>query len=346
MTDVVDLFLDPNNVERMNKIFKTVSPCGMRSRMHEFIYGPYMAGLYDIWTGTDADLYLRQTNDEFIKYMDIRYNTRARDLQRPIDTSARVEIASYLDPFERAREVAKRAETARPRRPITRGTGASMGGARQCADKARQCADKARQCADKARQSANGARMCAQRCSTRPVCDCNGVRGIRAGALVDEAYARWNRDQRGTVHLSTRDDEASDAGVPLSYTAQFARSARDAAPPYGFSESNAWMTDPTAGSGDAQYHLLALDSQMAILNEERTLPYGYGTTEEQLADDARVAVRHRGFKPEEGVIPKTSYKKLIRVQSATGRVTLDDDRKMANDIFSRDSKGFILAGRR
>ena len=374
MTDIIDIFLDPNNVEKMNTMFISANPrtaggdrnvayspmmaknCGMRSYMHEFIYGPYMAGLYDIWTGTDADLYLRHMNDEFIKYMEVRYKKRiqSKTLRTP---SARVEIASYLDPFERAHEQAVRVGLAMPRRPITRGTGASMGGAKitspctptSCSlrpEPAMNCA--CRGGISGARASTSGRRDAGARSAgdvqrlarARP----SGP-SARPGALVDEMYARQNRDQGCTVHLMSRDDEASESGIPLSYTRRFGVIPDTSSPPFDFNESNPWLSDPTSGSGDAQYHLLVLDSQMSVLNEERTLPYGYGTAQEQLADDARVAARHRNTRIEEGVIPRTNYKKLVRVQAPNGRVTLDDDRIMANDIFSRDSKGFILAGR-
>jgi len=289
MTDIIDIFLSPDNVARMNTIFEATReparPCGMRAFMHEFIYGPYMAGLYDIWTGTDSDLYVRQINDEFIKYMRVIYSRKfpAKGRSRDTAPSAAIEMAAHLDPYALAHQRRDRLEisTQRWQRP----------------DKTPDC------------------------------------------------YSR--RDQSCAVHLATRDDEGSDAGCPLTYAAKFARSSQRASMPYDPTHDvGEWMHDPTAGSGDAQYHLLELDAQLSVLNDERTIPLGYGTTEDQLADDARIAARYACRTPEMGVIPKTSYKKLNRVVSASGRVTLDDDREMAHDIFSRDSKGCMLSGRR
>jgi hypothetical protein len=419
MTDIIDLFLDPENVAKMNRIFGSGSPCrqfagaqreavrpdcGMRAYMHEFIYGPYMAGLYDIWTGTDADLYLRHMNDEFIKFMEVRHSKlMTTNKESNPDVSARVEIASYLDPFDRAGEQERRVAMAQSRRPKVRGTGASTGGAIGAAnvgngrfpcrasgpvmgplvpmiapdvtgaygargeamtshlgiaapgDPCRGSArgsdprrepDRGRACKCRAGVSGTHAVSCAKHSQARV----DGREMGRPGALADDYYARWNRDQSSSVHLASRDDEASDVGH-LGHNEYFAGAPRRAAAPFDFRESNPWLIsqgiwDPVSGSGEAQYHLLELDSQMSVLNEERTIPYGYGSTEDQLADDARVAARYVGREPEVGVIPKTSYKKLIRAQAPNGRVTLDDDRIMARDIFARDSKGFILAGRR
>lgn len=419
MTDIIDLFLHPDNVEKMNKLFggdpttgargipqyeQTIDtmtgtqPCGMRKHMHDFIYGPYMAGLYDIWTGTDADLYLRHMNDEFIKYMEIRYQRRAQMPCAAAEVpSARVEVASYLNPFDHEREQARRVEMAQPRRPIIRGTGASMGGSKPGTIydhgtyyRARGLGSGAGSGAGPAglgtgwSTMATRARDCSPTACQLPVasrgqpwapgvpplqCACDvgasGARAIgtglgrasvqapefRAGALTDELYSRWNRNQMGVVHMASRDDEASDVGC-LDYTRRFAYVPNCADAPFDFKESQPWLRDPTAGSGEAQHHLLVLDSQMSVLNEERTIPWGYGSTEEQLADDARIAARYHyrdcfgtDFS-DHGVIPKTNYKKLTQVIDPMGRVTLDDDRKLASDIMSRDSKGFILSGRR
>jgi hypothetical protein len=319
MTDIIDIFLDPDNVEHMSRVFPGAR-CGVRAYMHEFIYGPYGGGLYDLWTGTDADLYIRQMNDEFIRFMEARHNMRVRArgcVKGRAPVSARVETASYLDPYERAREAAKRAETMVARR-------------------------------------ASG-RALAREFARAPV-------PSPSAAL----YARTNRDRAGAMHLVARDDEGAGAGVPSrvqSIQSRFGGADPDATErdwgrahewwrdqvqcgDVGVSGATLDSRDPTAGTGEAQHHLLVLDAQMAVLNDEKTLPYGYGSAQEQLADDARVAWRHRAHAPERGVIPKTSYKKLVRVQAPGGRVTLDDDRELARDIFSRDSKGFILSGRR
>lgn len=383
MTDIIDLFLDTDNVEKMNRIFKSTSAgasnpctpaplrrrpqdCGMRAYMHEFIYGPYMAGLYDLWTGTDADLYLNHMNDEFIKYMEIRYQ-RKKQMPRALASapSARIEMAAHLDPFSRDLAQRRRIEMSQTRRPITRGTGASMGGARQSIAAGAHCGrlsmepcsllpDTAFSCkcrgAVSGAASAMGVRDPTPGQRHAPGCS----RGLRAtqggpearpGAIADDYYARQNRDIGSSVHLASRDDEASDVGR-LSYTEYYRNASSRAAPPYDFRESNPWLTDPTSESGQAQYHLIMLDSQISLFNDERTIPYGYGSAEDQLADDARVAARYSYRTPEVGVIPTTSYKKLIRVQPSFGLSTLEDDRIMARDIFARDSKGFILSGRR
>lgn len=414
MTDIIDLFLGVENVGKMNRIFGgdsvsgqkgirgysdalnsttqgVTQPCGMRRYMQEFIHSPYMEGIYDIWTGTDADLYLRHMNDEFIKYMEIRYQRLAQMPCAVAGTpSARVEIASYLDPFDMAREQERRVEMAQPRRPIIRGTGASTGGARPGTIVDHGSFYRARGRGGRAGtgwSATSDPQLAASGCAPTscslpknsaprmphapgvPPLDCRcagGMSGAKAvsgghgrarvdgpesrpGALVDELYSRWNRDQMGVVHLASRDDEAADVGQ-LSYTKRFAYVPNCAMPPYDMRESNPWLRDPVAMSGDAQYHLLVLDSQMAVLNQEKTIPLGYGTTEDQLADDARIAARYeyrdRMGTAEEGVIPKTSYKKLTRGIDPMGRVTLSDDYKLATDIMSRDSKGFILSGRR
>lgn len=417
MTDIIDIFLSPDNVAKMDRIFATnrdkpgtpgagagkfyavaSQSCGMRRYMHEFIYGPYMAGLYDIWTGTDADLYIRHMNDEFIKYMNIRYN-KLSSLSCPngsgtsgIPPSDRVEIASHLDPYDMEREQRRRVEMAQPRRPITRGTGASMGGAKPSSlvehrgnsaygpmydhgtllrYAAAAAGYRGAKCAD-----ATPLHLCTPtHCSLPPqaplTCACEsrseaGVSGakavqtgdrarirepeFRAGALTDELYSRMNRDQASTVHLASRDDEASDVGH-LDHTRRYAYVANCAPPPFDFRGNGCegareWLVNPVSESGQAQYHLLELDSRLSVLNEERTIPMGYGTTEQQLADDARVAARYVYRDGESGVIPKTSYKKLTHAIDPMGRVTLDDDYLLATDIFSRDSKGFILSGRR
>ncbi len=390
MTDIIDLFLNPENVELMNRLFSGSShACGMHALMSEFIHEPYFEGAYAIWTGTDADLYLNQMNDEFIKYMGIRYQ---RQIQKPIDpllaetSSARVEMAAYADPFMLDKARRDREEMQRPRRPITRGTGASCGGAAGFDHgRARPVAYDNGSLQWYADRAAAGTFIhertpCPRTsCSLPPqsalACACTPqgrfregltqqpqqrravprsspfidqrvpALGFRPTSITDEHYARWNRDQSSAMHLATRDDEGSDVGhFPLSQ--RFAASAQRAALPYDIRESNPWLSDPCAGSGEAQYHLIELDAQMAVLNQERTIPLGYGNAEEQLADDARIAARYVDRVPEVGVIPKTSYKKLTRVQAADGRVTLADDYKLARDIFSRDSKGFILSGRR
>jgi hypothetical protein len=43
----------------------------------------------------------------------------------------------------------------------------------------------------------------------------------------DKYYARSNRDQMGVVHLSTRDDEAADAGCRLEYMQEFNQAEND-----------------------------------------------------------------------------------------------------------------------
>lgn len=330
MTDIIDIFLDPVNVTRMGRIF-TTGDTKMRALMHEFIYGPYASGIYDVWTGTDVDLYLNQMNDEFIKFMDVRYNKRIREAHAGI-ASARIEMAAHLDPFDRAQSQARRVEMAQPRRPIThKGAQRSTGCAINVAQPALDC---------RCRGGVSGARVSA----AHPRARVDGPE-MRAGVQADALYARCNRNQSSAVHLMSRDDEASDVGH-LSYTQQFQSAPSRAPMPYAFAQSNPWLSDPTSGSGDAQYHIIALDSQLAVYNEERTIPYGYGSTQEQLADDARVAQRYAYRTPETGVIPKTSYKRLIRAQAPSGRVTLADDRIMARDIFARDSKGFMLSGAR
>lgn len=301
MTDIIDLFLDVVNIEHMSRILDVPQNFPIRARMHEFIYGPYAGGLYDVWNGTDADLYVREMNNEFIKYMQLRYGARTRDVR----ASARLEIAAQMDPFERAREREMRGAMAQPRRQLKTYSGASTDGA--------------------------------------PLRLANADTDAR---YIDRKYAQWNRNQSSAVHLSARDDEGGDVGH-RSLLPYLAASANDASLPYGRESINGIIEDPCAGSGDAQYHLFVLDSQMSVLNEERTIPFGYGSAQEQLADDARIAARYewRRGREDAGVIPKTNFKKLTHAIDPMGRVTLDDDYKLATDIMSRDSKGFILSGR-
>lgn len=363
MTDIIDIFLSPDNVAHINSLYKTGPSCGMRAHMHEFIYGPYGSGLYDIWTGTDADLYVRQINDEFLKYMTMRYNREAEEAQEGASGDIRfqsdaVEVASHLDPYSMERRKQDHVETIMPRRPIH---ARPMWSAMPIPRDAKICAipcDCAplrfkKHCAHGSTRTLDCSCRTTPAGTTRPVESREPMLGFTPERTVDAQYAQWGMDQMGAVHLSTRDDEGSDVGCLPEYMARFANSAQTASLPYQSTPASCsgasareWLRDPTAGSGDAQYHLLVLDSQCAVLNDERTMPFGYGTTEEQLADDARIAARYVDREPEVGMIPKTSYKKLTHVLSAGGRFTLDDDRKLATDIFSRDSKGFILSGRR
>lgn len=283
MTDIIDLFMAPTNIARMNRVFGNLS-CNMPALMREFIHHSTAEGIYDLWTGTDADLYLNQMNDEFIAYMKRRF------ARPPPARSARMEYATYIDPFMRT---------------LRREDGNTRSSA------------------------------LAERLHER-----------------ERLYKRCERDRASVQYMAARDDEASDAGqrarpaMPL-YTTFGAPAA-----PFDYEgahegphEGAQWRTDPTAGSGEAQYHLLELDAQISLLNRERILPIGYGNAQEQLADDARIAARYADRVPEMGVIPKSNFKRLNRVIAPDGRVTLDDDYDMARDIFSRDSKGYILVKR-
>lgn len=249
MTDIIDLFLDEANVEMHMRRFARgrehdLLALQMRMRMQEFIHGPYGGGLMDIFSGTDARLYLQQMNDDFARWL-----TRAR---------AR---ASHTNPSLWHMPERERAAHAKPLR----------------------------------------------------------------------ARERTEIDQRPTIHLFARDDEGCEEGH-RDYSCEYSRASSRAmaqGAPFDFQNTRAedLLIDPHADSGAPQYHLLELDAQMAPLNGERTLPWGYGSTREQLA-------------------PKTSRKRFTRTITPSGRVTLDDERELARDIFSRDSRGFILASRR
>lgn len=159
---------------------------------------------------------------------------------------------------------------------------------------------------------------------------------------ADMLSRRLNRDLRPSMHLMSRDDEASDVGF-LPHTKEYAEPLRDVEPlrlaePLNARDFPAHARDESA---EYQYHILALDSQMSVLNRERTIPLGYGDVAQQNANAARYAARYAYLMPETGVIPKTSYKKITHVIPPHGRVTLDDDRIMARDIFARDSKGCL-----
>jgi len=94
MTDINSQFLDPNNVIRLERaIFGDARNVpDIRSVMYEFIAGPVASGAYDIWSGTDARIYAKQLNDEFIAWFRRRVANR-----RHAPPSTRVEVARILD---------------------------------------------------------------------------------------------------------------------------------------------------------------------------------------------------------------------------------------------------------
>jgi len=162
----------------------------------------------------------------------------------------------------------------------------------------------------------------------------------REAAIGPRTFVNYESGRGSTVHLATRDDEGGDVGH-LDYMSEYTGRADEASVPYKF-DDDVRIDDPTSGSGEAQYHLIELDARMSVLNEERTRPLGYGTVEERRADSARMDARYSWRTPETGVIPKTSHKRLIRVQAPSGRVSMALDREYSRDIFSRDSRGYML----
>jgi len=75
-------------------------------------------------------------------------------------------------------------------------------------------------------------------------------------------------------------------------------------------------------------HIHILDAQLAVF-PGTTRPIGYGSAEEQLAEDWRQMNRHAPHlfnrARDGGPIPMSSYKKLTRAQSATGRASYQFD---------------------
>jgi hypothetical protein len=342
MSDIIEEFLGSKNVARMEAIHarthatddRTRSASSrertehdvirMRALMLEFVQGPYGGGIFDVWSGTDPSLYIRQMNTEFIHYLELRRSGALRVTRDGREAAgAAMSIATALDPYGIREDARKRS------------------GCTSSASCARTVRPDIAHHATESRLSQFGA-------------DAIDPRGSRAHDRTDVAgcsgapYGTWRSDCDigSTVHLSSRDDESSDAGhVPMSR--EWAERAVRAPGPYDFADVRVddRLTDPHAGSGEAQYHLIELDSRLSVLNDERTIPMGYGSAQEQLAESARIAARYSWWQPEEGVIPRTSYKRLTHVTTPSGRVTLDDERELARDIFSSDSRGFIIGSR-
>lgn len=352
MTDIIDEFTSPANVAKVTRILierakhdgnaRTITQddeTRMRALMLEFIHGPYGGGLLDIWSGTDPWLYVRQMNGEFMQYIDLRKNGSLHVTQDSREAmGAGVDMVVGMDPLRARERMRKRAE-ASSRRHVPHRTEVS------CACESRPLVEYANPImgpiGELPRFDPSSGQWVAREHPDAP------ARRIFERES-DAVYDTMSRDLGSSVHLTTRDDEAGDAGKRAIARPWRDRVARVRAPysvtsRVGIDER---LANPQAGSGDVQYHLVELDTRMAILNDEKTIPMGYGTAQEQLAEDARVAARYSWWRPREGVIPRANYTRLTRGITPSGRVTLDDERAYSHDIMSTDSRGFIMPGRR
>lgn len=359
MVDIIDEFTSASNVAHMARVMTAAATpratitqddeIRMRALMLEFIHGPYGGGLLDIWSGTDPWLYIRQMNNEFMRYMNLRKAGALHITQDSREAAGiGMDMAVSMDPFSARERMRKRAESSSPRH-VPRRTEVS----RACESEPLpscsrpNCKSRSRHImgpiGELPRFDAASGQWISR--SDQP-CPCPSTRVFERES--DAVYDTMSRDLGSVVHLSARDDEAGDAGHRSLARPWVDRVARIRAP-YGLEprvSMDERLTNPQAGTGEVQYHLVELDTRMAILNEEKTIPMGYGTAQEQLAEDARVAARYSWWRPREGVVPRANYTRLTRGITPSGRVTLDDERAFSHDIMSTDSRGYIMPGRR
>jgi len=291
MTDIITLFLDSANVVRIERVLARdgvpFAKNGARGAMVEFVQGPLVAGLYDIWSGTDVDLMVKQMNDEFVAWA-------RRAAGKPVQPDEAREMRARLDPI---------VDADKWRGAMRDGRSRDYGFVQPLAAQA----------------------IGADRTS---------------GAAARALYERTSRDQAAVRHLMARDDEADDIGFdpsrdPSGVTpiggcdrartldAQIAdHQASIAAPRASGDECSHWDDDSSQASVCATpYHMAVLDSQLSVMNGKCAL--------------AGPRPRVGGFIPISGSGP---------AQSRRGRVTLDDSRWLAQDIFARDSKGCMVKG--
>lgn len=101
MTDIINLFLDAKNILRVGKMCAKIGftpKCGVSRYMQEFISGPYGAGMFDIWGGTSAELFIYQMNEEFLKYLKRRL-TKEPTRVAAIRKSPAISAVNVLNPF-------------------------------------------------------------------------------------------------------------------------------------------------------------------------------------------------------------------------------------------------------